>query len=82
MGVDPALSEPAPTGFSEWELGHISLPWNSPLYSFLAGGPCFFPLALCLDVCGRRAWKRGLQKNAWFSGNVPYRNVLCISPLV
>ena len=57
-----------PTGFSDWDLDYISPTWNSSLYSILAGSPCFYPFALCLYVGGRHAWKCGLQKNVWSSG--------------
>ena len=62
------LPDLGPTGFSEWDLGCISPTWNSSLYSILAGSPWFYPFALCLCVGGRYAWKSGLQKNVWSSG--------------
>ena len=68
MGPVPCLLDLAPTGFSKGELGYISPAWNSSLYSVSAGGPWFFPFALCLYVGGRRAWKCSLQKCAWYSG--------------
>ena len=60
--------DPDPTGFAEWELGHISTAWNSGLSPVLAGGLWLFYFPLCLYVGGRHAWKRGLQQNEKSSG--------------